>query len=136
VTLTSDNALWVYDFDASDESSALTLQGPCCDEYWTAPLAPAAGEVRASWSHIIDADPWVDVTLTCMEAPQNSLMGRYGGKVVDDGTVRLVDYGICFEHLYSAPYEQYPPFTYEGAPSFERVKATFYHEGLYVLGPP
>ena len=55
--------------------------------------------------------------------------------IVDDDSVRLQDFGTCFEYVYAVDLAGYPPFSLTGAPaSAAEIAGVSYLNGLYAFG--
>ena len=95
--------------------------------------APAATAIVAYWSDIENTNEWVKVAGIC-DDPMLSLT-RYGAAIVDDDSVRLQDFGTCFEYVYAVDLAGYPPFSLTGAPaSAAEIAGVSYLNGLYAFG--
>lgn len=131
VYLVSADTTWIYTVDV------VTLDRELLQTVPTEPAggeqAPAATAIVAYWSDIENTNEWVKVAGIC-DDPMLSLT-RYGAAIVDDDSVRLQDFGTCFEYVYAVDLAGYPPFSLTGAPaSAAEIAGVSYLNGLYAFG--
>lgn len=134
VTLHTSTSILVYDISLATGNITYLNELACCDEQWNGPDSPDLADVRASWLDLQNEDKWLDTPVgDCGGLPPDSPIDWYLG-VITNSQVHISEIGNCFEFKDSMPFNQYPPFTYDGAPDDPTViGAAYYADGLWLF---
>jgi hypothetical protein len=98
--------------------------------------APQYSQLRAVWLELTNADDWVTFAPSSLCAMGGARVGPYAAAIAGS-RVHVIEAGACFLWGPPQPYAGFTPFARPGAPTLDRVAATFYQSGsLYVLGSP
>jgi hypothetical protein len=131
IYLVAADTTWVYTVDV------VALEGELFDvvptELGGGAQAPAPATIAAYWSDIQNTSEYVQIVGIC-DNPMLKLT-RHGGAIVDDDSVRLQDFGSCFEYVHAADLVDFPPFALAGAPaSAAEIAGVAYLKGLVAFG--
>ncbi len=106
---------------------------PCCGINWLGPNAPDPYAVRDGWARLGDTEGWIPANpqLLCgLDEPAPAFGYQLS---IGDGFVYPQDIGYCFDFYPPIPYDQFPPFTMQGAPANDLVGGAAYVDGLWIF---